>query len=425
MKEYEKSLLGALIVDAQSYHLINGLVTAESFYTTHHQHIYTAIETLIKDDAPVDIITLKGMLQGQVPTNIIIDVAGCNPSSGNIEYYAEKVADYYSRRRAKIALMEAISALEKGDETAEILSGVQQKLDDTLPQSKANSDLWPDIMKTIDRVVSADSKCQYLPTGFTKIDQHASLRPGTLTLIAADPGAGKTSYLLCVARHIAKRDKRVLFFTLEMTREQILENIVAQELRICHQDMINGKLSDGQIKLIKDKTKEFQRLNMGIVEGSGWTVAKLRHKVITEARTKGADLVIIDSLTKVKLPADAGRYNTKLTDVYNYILGELVDVAVDLKIPVVISHHMNKDVGKRGKNNRPTTGSLREAGDMWTHNVILIHREFLHTKDKAVENDAEFIIGKARDGKVGIVKAWFDGPTKTFIETDEHSEQSV
>ena len=419
MKDTEKTLLGGLIADPKSFHLVDGLITADSFYTTNHQRIYAAIKMLVEADAPVDLVSLKNGLNGSVPIGELVDIT--TTPTINIEYYAERVADDYAQRQAKIAMLEAVSEIERGGgETASIIATVQRRLDDTLPQGRDNSDLWPDIMGTIDRVGNASPDSRYLPTGFGKIDMHASLRPGNLTLIAADPGAGKTSYLLCVARHIAKKDKRVLFFTLEMTREQILENIIAQELKYCHQDMINGKLTDHQISHMVARAADFERLKMGIVEGR-WSISKLRHKVITEARTKGVDLLIVDSLGKVKLPEGMSKTGD-LYKIYDIICEELVDLAVEMKIPVLLSHHLNKDGGKREKNNRPTMGSLNQAGDKWTHNVILIHREYLHTKNQEVEREAEFIVGKARDGRVGIIPAVFDGPTKTFFEEETHRE---
>ena len=418
MKDTEKTLLGGLIADPKAFHLVDGLITADSFYTTNHQRIYAAIKKLVEADAPVNKVTLNNALMGNVPAELLIDVSMM--PMDNVEYYAEVLADEHARRQAVNAIRQSEDEFKHGVETSTIIATLQRKLDDSLPQGRDNSDLWPDIISTIDRVGNASPDSRFLPTGFSKIDMHASLRPGNLTLVAADPGAGKTSYLLCVARHIAKRDKRVLFFTLEMTREQILENIIAQELKYCHQDMINGKLTDNQIANMVARAKDFERVNMGVVEGR-WSISKLRHKVITEARTKGVDLLIVDSLGKIKLP-DGMSKTGDLFKIYDIICEELVDLAVEMKIPVLLSHHLNKDSGKREKNNRPTMGSLNQAGDKWTHNVILIHREYLHTKNQEVEREAEFIVGKARDGRVGIIPAVFDGPTKTFFEEEIHRE---
>jgi replicative DNA helicase len=302
----------------------------------------------------------------------------------------------------------------------DVIATVQRELDNTLPSSSGQASINPDIEQTLERVVDAKGG-NFLATGFSKLDRHASLRPGNLTLIAADPGAGKTSYLLCAARHMAKHGKRPLIFTLEMTREQILENLIAQELKICHQDMVNGALNDNQVNMMMRRIGDFRRMNIGLVDKKmcGASIGKIRHRSIIEARTNGVDCIMIDSLTKVKMPENAGKYVTRLADVYNLICGDLVDLAEELNVPVVITHHLNKDGSKRGNKNKPTIQSLREAGDMWTHNVVLIYRQYLHTKDKADENKAEFIVAKARDGRVGAVEAWFDGPTKTFGELSE------
>jgi len=192
-------------------------------------------------------------------------------------------------------------------------------------------------------------------------------------------------------------------------------------LGLCHQDMTAGYLNEADQQKLSAGMNKFKLLNMGVLDGR-WTVNEIRYQAITEMRTKGISCLMIDSLGKVKLPAGMSKTGGKLHDIYNFILEELVDIAVELNIPVIVTHHLNKDNARRGKNNRPSTGSLREAGDMWTHNVILIYREYLQTQDPKVKTLAEFIVGKARDGEVGTVELNFNGPSKNFYQIEEHRE---
>ena len=423
-KEAEVSLLSSLIVDPSMFHFVSGIVTDEHFYTTKHQHIYKTIASMIKDDVPVDLVSLADKINGKVDRSDLVTIANYIPSGANAEYYAKVVAEKFVRRQAINAMRVAIDKAESsGDDVLDIIATVQKELDLTLPQKRIDSSLYPAILNTLERMIDLPrgGEKNFIPTGFRKLDRHVRLTRGTLTLIAADPGAGKTSYLLTIARHMAKHDHRPLLFTLEMTAEQIRENIIAQELNLCHQDMVAGYLSEADQNKLSSGLSKFKDINLGILDGR-WTVNEIRYQVITEMRTKGVDCLMIDSLGKVKLPQGMSKTNGKLHDIYNLICEELVDIAIELKIPVIITHHLNKDNARRGKNNRPSIGSLREAGDMWTHNVMLIYREYLHTQAEEVKNTAEFIIGKARDGEVGTVELGFTGPSKTFYEIESHRE---
>jgi replicative DNA helicase len=423
-QEAEINVLASLIIDPTAYHLISGLITEDKFYTTKHQQIYRAIAQLVKDDTPVDLTTLNNILGGEVEPHILATIAGNISTAANVEYHAKIVAEKHLARQAIYSMSRAVTSIqEPGADILSVISDVQKELDHSLPQRRGNSDLYPAIIETLEKLIDLPKggEKNFLPTGFARLDRQVRLTKGTLTLIAADAGTGKTAYLLSVMRQLAREKYRPVMFTLEMTRRQIEENIIAQELDLCHRDMIAGYLSQAdQDRLLAGLTK-FSDLKMGIHSGR-WTVNEIRHQMITEMRTKGADCLLIDSMGKVKLPAGMSKVGGKVHDIYNYICEELVDVAEELDIPVVLTHHLNKDGSKRGKKNRPTVGSLREAGDMWTHNVILIYREYLFTHDPDVKDHAEFIIVKARDGEVGIVPLGFNGPSKYFYNIEEHRE---
>lgn len=415
-KEAEQSLLGALICDPSMYHL-TGFVNAESFYATKHQQIYQAIEQLIKEDVPVDIISLSNKLNGKIGRSELLKIIDSQPTGANAEYYAHIVAEHDTRRKTIDALYRAMSAAQTGDtEIIDVIATAQKELDTTLPNRRQVADIYPEIIDIMEELIDlpGSGKVNYIPTGFDKVDKQAKLIPGTLTLVAADPGVGKTSYLLAAARYMSAHGYRPLVITLEMTRKQIIENIIAQELLICHQDMISGLLTKEQYEQLKNGLNKFSDLNIGVLDGR-WSTGEIRHQVSTEKRTKGIDCLMVDSLGKV----DHGSKNPdRLNIAYNDICSDLVDIAVEFNIPVVLTHHLNKAETRRGKNNRPTIYSLNEAGDRWTHNVFLLYREYLQSQDPKVENEAELTVAKARDGKVGVAQLGFNGPSKTFYNVD-------
>ena len=420
-KDAEQSLLGALVCDPSMYHLIAGLITADSFYSTRHQQIYMAIEGLIKEDVPLDIVSLSDKINGKISPAELLEIIDTQPTGANAEYYAEIVADKYTRRQIITNARQTLEAAVSGDtEIVDIITTAQKGLDLALPSRSKTSDAYPEILDVMEYMIDlpGSGKVNYIPTGFSKVDQQAKLIPGTLTMIAADPGVGKTSYILDVARYMSKHGHRPLVVTLEMTRKQILENVIAQELKICHQDMISGLLTNEQYSRLKGGLNKFSELNIGVLDGR-WSTGEIRHQVATEKRTKGIDCLMVDSLGKVD---HKGKNPDRLNIAYNDICADLVDIAVEFNIPVIVTHHLNKAETRRGKNNRPTIYSLNEAGDKWTHNVFLLYREYLQTQNEEVEGEAELMVAKARDGRVGWVQLGFDGPCKTFRGIEEHRE---
>lgn len=420
-KEAEQSLLASLICDPSMYHIVAGLVTADSFYVTKHQYVYNAIEQLIKDDVPIDVISLSDKLNGRIDRADLLKIIDAQPTGANAEYYAGVVAEKATRRKTIDALNQAISDAQKGDaEILDVITTAQKELDINLPSGRINSNINTEIRDVMAELIELPDaqKLRYVPTGFEKPDKQAKLLPGTLTMIAADSGVGKTSYCLDAARYQAKHGYRPLIITLEMTRRQIIENIIAQELLICHRDMISGLLTNDQYNKLSTGLATFADLNIGVLDGR-WSTGQIRHQVVTEVRTNGIDCLYVDSLGKVE---HRSKNPDRLNIAYNDICADLVDIAVEFQIPVVVTHHLNKAETRRGKDSRPTIYSLNEAGDRWTHNVFLLYREFLITQDQDVKDRAELTVAKARDGETGVVILGFDGPSKTFRNVEHYRE---
>ncbi len=417
----EKTLLSSLIIEPSMYYIISGIVTDQSFYATKHQKVFNAITSLVRDEIPIDLVSLSNKLDGQVSRSELVDIANSSATGANAEYHAKVVAEKQARRKAIYTLHEAFNKAYTGEDITSIVATVQRELDRALPQKRSTSDIFPAVIDTLERLIDLPRGGfkNYIPTGFGRLDRQVKLAPGTLTLVAADPGVGKTSYLLCVARHMARHGKRPLLFTLEMTREQILENLVAQELGLCHKDMINGELSDHDNGRLAAGVNRFKDLNIGVLDGR-WTVNEIRHQVITEIRTKGADCLMVDALGD--LDHEKGTADKQTHEIYNDDIRDIVRLAVEVNVPSLVTHHLNKSEGKRGKNNKPTRQSLMQAGDKLSQNVILLYREYLETGDVRLKEQAEAIIVKARDGETGMVPLGFNGPSKTFYSIETHRE---
>lgn len=421
--EAEKALLSSLFVDPEQFHNLAGIVTGEAFYATKHQQIFQAIAALIADNKPVDLVSVYDQLakQGHDPaSSYISEVAAYMPTGQLAEYYAGIVKEKYARRRAIETLYKATEAARSDtNDIQTVIATVQKELDQALPADGRNktASIFPDIVETSERVLNIPKggAKNYIPTGFHDLDREVNLTKGTLTIIGASPREGKTSLVLCIMRHMAKTGGRPLLFTLEMTRERVLENLIAQAAEICHRDMITGRLNDEDADKVYNTMKKWSSVNIGVLDGQ-WSAAKIRHRAIQEKRQNQLDAILVDVLGKL-LPPEGMRSND-LHRIFNANCQLLQDLAIELNIPVILTAHLNRDKARQGKDARPNLFSLREAGEEFSDNVLLIHRPYLSDPTAKIDL-AEIIIAKNRDGDVGTIELGFNGPTKTFYSLAE------
>jgi|LSQX01.2.fsa_nt_gb replicative DNA helicase len=423
--ETEKALLSGLFVDPDKLDLVAGVVTAECFYANQHQAIFRAIESLHAAGEPVEPLTVHNELKkakARVSLSEVQEIASYYPTGLMVEAHAEIVKEKHARRVAIATMKNAlVAAADESQNIRDLIATVQKQLDDTLPSDHRRkvSNIYPEILDIWERILDIEQggEKSYIETGFYDLDEAVALANGTLTILGASPRVGKTSFCLCAMRNIEKQGKRPLLFTLEMTRERIIQNIIAQEMGVVHQDMIRGRLSEDKQLEITKRAGEWKKSKIGVLDGR-WSASQIRHRVIQERREPGVDIVFVDVLGKMLPPEGMGR--DSLHKIFNANCQALVDLAIELNIPVVLTAHLNRDV-KDGS--RPTLFSLREAGEEFADNVILMHREYLSNPTPENKNIAEFIIAKNRDGDINTVELGWDGPTKTFYNLARSREE--
>ena len=420
--EAEKTLLSSLFLDPDKFPAVAEIVKAECFYNSKHQAIFAAIERLYTAGSSIDPLSVYDELKKmglEILASDIVNIAGYYPSAEAAEHHAEIVKEKHTRRAAVLAMKQAITAIQ--DETQEardIISTVQKQLDDSLPGERKTSGIYPEIVDIAEKIVDMPQGGyeNYVPTGFIDLDNAVMLCNGTLTIIGAAPRVGKTSFVLCAMRNIEKQGKRPLLLTLEMTRARILENIIAQEMGVSHQNMITGRLTDEQASEITKRMGKWAESRIGVLDGR-WSASQIRHRAIKEKRELGLDIIFIDALGK--MPPPEGMSRAKRYEVYEANTEILDSLAIELNIPVVLTHHLNRE-GAKGK---PTLFDLNEAGEKFADNVILIHREWLSNPTKGNKHIAEFIIAKNRDGDINTIKLGWHGPTKTFYSLETRHEE--
>lgn len=421
--EEEQWLLSALFNDPNLYHEVAVIVTADSFYHLLHQAIFTAMGRLVTEGKPVETVSVINELAsvGVNKPAEVVRIAGLLPTGARAVYYAEIVAEKATRRNAIYALDKAMTAIADATcDVRETVATAQRELDQSLPTDNRHkvSSVYPEILDVWEGLLEIKSggELPYIPTGFIDLDNESFLSPGTHTILGADPRVGKTSWVLCCMRHMAKRGKRPVMFTLEMTRARIMQNLLAQEAGVCHKDMIRGRLSAADESKVTFQAGVWAQHDIAVLDGS-WSVAEIRHRLVQEMRDNRVDAVFIDALGGLDV---SGVKSESLNQIFDTTGRAIQEMAIELNIPVVTTHHTNRSRSKEEK--RPNLYSLNQAGEKYADNVWFLFREYLIKPTNENRNEAEVIIAKNRDGDVGVVELGWNGPPKVFYNLTQYEE---
>ena len=351
------------------------------------------------------------------------------PTYRNIQYYAKIVRDKAVLREL-IHTNEGIENLCYADHAPveEILDHAEKDLFRLL-NTRRSDDYMPireivmNSLKHIQKVSMSKSMVTGLATGFTDLDRNtAGLQPSDLVLIAARPSMGKTAFMLNIAEHVALRDDQcVALFSLEMSREQIVNRMFALESRVDSQHIRTGKLSDSEWEQLIEGASEIGKSKMIIDDTPGISVGELRSKCRKYKLEHDLKLVVIDYL---QLMSGSGRGTDSRQQEISDISRSLKALARELEVPVVALSQLSRAVEQR-QDHRPMLSDLRESGaiEQDADVVMFIYRDDYYNKDSEERGKAEIIIAKQRNGPVGTVKlAWLPQYTR-FANLEMKREQ--
>ena len=422
--EAEQAVIGSMLIDQESISIASEIVTPEDFYNKQYGIIYEAMLELNNENKQVDIITLQNKLKEKdVPEELcsldyMRDIVAAVPTSTHIRYYAGIVAEKSTQRKLIKASDEIANNCYEGKESLDfILDDAEKKIFDMV-QRRSFDDFIPIdkvVLSAVERIEAAyraGGTVTGIPTGFIDLDFMTSgLQPADLILIAARPSMGKTAFALNIAQHMAfKQNKSVAIFSLEMSKEQLINRLFALEGNIEATHLRNGKLDESEWDKLAEAASIIGDSGLIIDDTPGITVSALRSKCRKYKLEKGLDCIFIDYL---QLMTGSGRIESRQQEI-SEISRSLKGLARELNVPVVALSQLSREVEKR-PDKRPMMSDLRESGaiEQDADVIMFIYRDDYYHEDTERKNISDIIIGKQRNGPVGTVElAWIPQYTK-------------
>ncbi len=413
--EAEQAVIGAMIMDRDAIISASEILVQDDFYQKQYGIIFQALVELSNEGKPVDIVTLQDRLkEKELPpdllgTEYVRDLLSSVPTSANVGYYARIVSDKSILRSLIRANEEVANAcyLEK-ESTQVLLEQAEKKLFSVL-QGRGGEEFVPIqqiVMEAVNRIEKAARQkgtVTGLPTGFVDLDYKTSgLHNSDLILVAARPSMGKTAFVLNIAQYLAfRKDVTVAVFSLEMSKEQLVNRLLAMESHVDSQNMRTGNLKDEDWAKLVEGADIIGRSNLIIDDTPGISVGQLRSKCRRYKLEHNLGIIMIDYM---QLMSGSGRSDSRQQEISD-ISRSLKALARELNVPVVVLSQLNRAVEQR-PDHRPMLSDLRESGaiEQDADVVMFIYRDDYYHKDTEKKNISEIIIAKQRNGPIGTVE---------------------
>lgn len=433
-EEAEKSALGAVLIDSSSISLIAEYLRPDHFYTREHQLIYESMLDLFEKQQPIDVVTLKnqlttnGTLKEAGGAKYLTDLLNSVPTSAYVEQYANIVKAMNTKRKLiEVASRSVETAFENKGEIQELIDTVEASIF-AIAQEYQHRDFIPmkDILvesfAKLEEFLKTGKSNTGIPTGFTALDNKlAGLHKSNLVILAARPGVGKTTFALNIALHAAMKEKRpVGFFSLEMSKEELVDRLLVGQADIDAWRLKTGKLSEDDTKKLVAAMGELSEAQIYIDDTPGLSILEMRTKARKLKSEKGLDLLVVDYL---QLANGGKKFESRVQEV-SYISQGLKNLARELQIPVLSLSQLSRAVEQRG-DKKPMLADLRESGAIEQDADVVM---FIYAEDDgddlldSSQRMVKISVAKHRNGSTGEIDLMFRGDRVKFYSVEKGME---
>ena len=426
----EESVLGALLLDKDAIIAVAEFLSADDFYDERHKMIFEACVALYEERVPVDVLTVTEKLKKQKDlkkvggATYLAELVNKVPTAAHVEHYGKIVKEAATKR----TLMTAASKL------------VEFSLDDSLGADqlldKAESEIFHITQKAIakaftpvratleesfdrlDELHKQGDSLRGVPTGFKDLDDTlAGMQKSNLIILAARPGIGKTSFALNIAQNLAVKYKRsVGFFSLEMSKEELVDRLLVGQADIDAWKLKTGKLNDDDFSKLSQAMGELAEAPIYIDDTPALTILEMRTKARRlQVETGGIDLIVVDYLQLAR----SRQLENRVQEVSEISQG-LKNLARELKVPVLALSQLSRAVEQRG-GNKPQLADLRESGSIEQDADVVM---FLWREDNEAPENVVLDIAKHRNGPLKSINLFFKGDRIKFYGRETQKKES-
>ncbi len=432
--EAEQAVLGGIMLNNAHWENVIEHVIADDFYTAAHRLIFQEMETLTRQNSPVDLITLdqalknKGVIQDVGGFAYLAELSKNTPSAANIIAYADIV-------REKAVLRELIGVgnniaqrayVPKGKDIKEILDEAEREVFHIAEKRTSSNEGPKNVIDILEQTISKIEQLSQnknhngvtgVTTGFKDLDKKtAGLQRSDLIIVAARPSMGKTTFAMNLCENAAlASDKPVLVFSLEMPADQIMMRTLASLSRVDQTKIRTGQITDDEewARISSTMAILTNKPNIYIDDSAGLTPTELRSRARRVYRENGGlSMIMVDYLQLMREPGFADNRTLEIAEISR----SLKALAKELEVPVVALSQLNRSLEQRS-DKRPVNSDLRESGSIEQDAdlIMFIYRdEVYHETNDENRNVAEIIIGKQRNGPIGRVRLTFQGQYSRF-----------
>lgn len=435
--EAEASILGSVLIDSDAIVKIADIIRPEDFYDERHARIYEAILQLYERHSPIDVLTLSdqlrstGMLDMVGGASYLTELTNFVPTATHADRYAEIIAQKSMRRRL-IKASQSIAELgfDETQSLQELIENAETRLFEVSQQHiKQDISSIENILSSsfdrLDELHKDKGKLRGVPTGYKDLDNVlAGLQPSDLFILAARPSMGKTAFSLNLAHNVALKAKMpVLIFSLEMSKEQLVDRLLAAESGVNAWNLRTGNLSDSDFEKIGHAMGALSEAQIFIDDSAGISVSDMRTKARREAHQRELGLIIVDYLQLMSGGARFSSDSNRVQEISEISRG-LKGIARELNVPVIALSQLSRSVDSRSPA-IPVLSDLRESGSIEQDAdvVAFVYREDYYNPDTENKNITKILIKKHRNGPTGDVDLYFDREKQRFRSLDSHHDQ--
>ncbi len=428
-QEAEEALLGSILANPSSYLEVASFLSSGDFFILRNGWVWEAMQRLYERNEIIEYLTVVEELKAQKRLqdvggqSYIARLASNTATSLHAEAYGHIIERTSIRRRmleASIRIGELardedadISTVIDGAEHAIFKITERQTRHDLVPISTAVSEYYD----RIEYLYQHQGEEVGVPTGYKDLDALlGGFQKSDLLILAARPGMGKTSLKLNIAMAASRRNVRVAIFSLEMSREQLMQRLVSTETEIDSQKLRLGRLNDKEYDRFIESMGKLSELPIYMDDTPALSVLQLRTKCRRLYREHGLDLIVIDYL-QLMTSGDTMRRNDNRVQEISYISRGLKELARELNVPVVAGAQLSRAVEQR-VDKRPLLSDLRESGSIEQDAdvVMFIYRDDVYNDPSEYPNQADIIVAKHRNGPTGTVALYFQKHLTKFID---------